>query len=47
MPWLVDEDGEIRAAYSCDYELVGSRRRDENTRRQDTEAAMANLRPGI
>ena len=45
MPWLVDANGEILAAYAADYELVGSRRRDEQTRRLDTAAAMANERP--
>ncbi len=45
MPWLVDGDGEVRAPYAGDYELVGSRRRDEHTRRMDNEAAMANERP--
>lgn len=46
MPWLVDANGELLPAYSADYELVGSRRRDEQTCRKDTEAAMANERPG-
>jgi hypothetical protein len=45
MPWLVDENGEIHAAYATDYELVGSRRRDEQSRRLDAAAAMANERP--
>lgn len=45
MPWLLDANGEILDAYVADYELVGSRRRDERTRRMDTEAAMANVRP--
>ena len=47
MPWLVGQNGEIHDAYSSDYELVGSRRWDERTRRKDTEAAMANERPDI
>ena len=47
MPWLIDMDGEVRAAYASDYELVGSRKRDDHTRRLDTEAAMANERPDI
>jgi len=47
MPWLVDANGEILPAYAADYELVGSRRRDERTRHLDTEAAMANARPPI
>ena len=33
MRWLVDESGEIQSAYSADYRLVGSRKRDEVTRR--------------
>jgi sterol desaturase/sphingolipid hydroxylase (fatty acid hydroxylase superfamily) len=45
MRWLVDESGEIDAVYAADYTLVGSRRRDDVTRREDTEAAMANQRP--
>lgn len=45
MPWLVDMQGEIHSAYAADYELVGSRKRDEKTQRKDAEAAMANERP--
>jgi len=45
MPWLVDADGEIWPAYADDYELVGSARSDDRTRRADTEAAMANQSP--
>jgi sterol desaturase/sphingolipid hydroxylase (fatty acid hydroxylase superfamily) len=45
MPWLVDADGEICPAYANDYELVGSARSDDRTRRADTEAAMANRSP--
>ncbi len=47
MPWLVDMNGEVRAVYVSDYELVGSRKRDDHTRRSDTEAAMANERPQV
>ena len=47
MPWLVDLNGQIHAAYAGDYELVGSRRHDERTRRLDAEAALANERPDI
>lgn len=45
MSWLVDANGEVLATYTSDYELVGSRKRDERTCRLDTEAAMANKRP--
>jgi dihydroceramide fatty acyl 2-hydroxylase len=45
MPWLVAAGGEIRPAYVNDYELVGSARNDDRSRRADTEAAIANLRP--
>lgn len=45
MPWLVDERGEIRAELACDYELVGSLRKDERTRSADREAAAENRRP--
>lgn len=44
--WLVDEHGALRREYARDYELVGSRRRDESTRRADGEAAMRNRAPG-
>lgn len=47
MSWLVDMNGEVRAAYASDYELVGSRKRDEQSRRMDSDAAMANERPEI
>jgi sterol desaturase/sphingolipid hydroxylase (fatty acid hydroxylase superfamily) len=47
MPWLVDMYGQVHAAYASDYELVGSRRGDERTRRMDSEAAMANERPEV
>jgi sterol desaturase/sphingolipid hydroxylase (fatty acid hydroxylase superfamily) len=47
MSWLVDINGEVRAAYASDYELVGSRKRDEQSRRMDSYAAMANERPEI
>jgi hypothetical protein len=47
MPWLVDAHGEIHPAYASDYELVGSRRWDERTRRRDAESAMANERPDL
>jgi sterol desaturase/sphingolipid hydroxylase (fatty acid hydroxylase superfamily) len=45
MRWLVDIDGEIHAEYTSDYTLVGSHKKDEGTRRLDTEAAMANNEP--
>lgn len=45
MPWLIAADGEIRPAYANDYELVGSARSDDRSRRADTEAAMANRSP--
>jgi sterol desaturase/sphingolipid hydroxylase (fatty acid hydroxylase superfamily) len=45
MRWLVDDSGEIHAAYAPDYTLVGSPKRDDVTRREDSEAAMANQRP--
>jgi len=47
MSWLVDKSGEVHPAYASDYELVGSRRWDELTRRRDTEAAMVNQRPEV
>ena len=45
MPWLVNADSEIWPTYANDYELVGSARSDDRTRRADTEAAMANRSP--
>ena len=45
MSWLVAAGGEIWPAYTNDYELVGSARNDDRSRRADTEAAMANLSP--
>lgn len=45
MPWLVDGDGRLRPEFASDYELVGSPRRDDRTRRADREAALANRRP--
>ncbi len=47
MPWLVGQNGEIHDTYIGDYELVGSRRWDQATRRKDSEAAMANERPEV
>jgi sterol desaturase/sphingolipid hydroxylase (fatty acid hydroxylase superfamily) len=47
MSWLVDMNGEVHAKYASDYELVGSRRRDEHTRSMDTESALANERPRV
>ncbi len=47
MPWLLDANGEICAEYAEDYALVGSPKKDQTTRRLDTEAAMKNERPGV
>ncbi|HEY6130367.1 MAG TPA: sterol desaturase family protein [Halioglobus sp.] len=47
MPWLVDTHGSIHDTYTAEYELVGSRSSDEQTRHRDTEAAMANERPDV
>jgi sterol desaturase/sphingolipid hydroxylase (fatty acid hydroxylase superfamily) len=45
MRWLVDQQGEIRGVFAGDYRLVGSRRRDDVTRREDAEASLANEKP--
>jgi sterol desaturase/sphingolipid hydroxylase (fatty acid hydroxylase superfamily) len=45
MRWLVDQSGELHDVYAADYVLVGSRKRDHVTRRDDSEAAMANEKP--
>lgn len=46
MRWLVGHNGDMHEAYAADYELVGSRKHDDVSRRRDSEAAMANERPG-
>lgn len=45
MPWLVDEQGRVHAAFASDYVLVGSARADDETRRADREASLANRSP--
>ncbi len=45
MSWLVDEGGRVRAAFASDYVLVGFAREDEGTRRDDSDAALANRSP--
>ncbi|MBW2446924.1 MAG: sterol desaturase family protein [Deltaproteobacteria bacterium] len=45
LPWLVDGGGEIWPAFAGDYELVGRRNSDANTRRSDAEAANENRSP--
>jgi sterol desaturase/sphingolipid hydroxylase (fatty acid hydroxylase superfamily) len=45
LPWLVDADGEVRAAFAGDYELVGGARNDDAARRADARAAAENLSP--
>lgn len=45
MRWLVDQRGEIHHVYAKDYVLVGSRKQDNATRRDDSDAAMANEKP--
>ncbi|MGH0037472.1 MAG: sterol desaturase family protein [Myxococcota bacterium] len=45
MPWLVDEQRELRPAFEADYELVGPARGDDRSRKADVEAAMANRSP--
>jgi sterol desaturase/sphingolipid hydroxylase (fatty acid hydroxylase superfamily) len=47
MPWLVDAEGRVRAAFASDYVLVGSARDDEDTRRADAEAALGNRSPAV
>lgn len=46
MPWLVDGDGEVRAAYASCYRLVGSRGRNADSREMDARAATLNEPPG-
>ena len=45
MPWLLDEQGRVRAEFASDYVLVGSSRYDEATRLADSEAALQNRSP--
>jgi hypothetical protein len=45
MSWLVDEQGRVREPFASDYVLVGSARADDETRRADREAALANRSP--
>jgi len=45
MPWLLDDDGELRAEFADRYELVGLAGRDERQLALDRARAFANLEP--
>jgi hypothetical protein len=45
MPWLVDEQGEVRPEYAADYVLVGSPDDAERQVQLDRARAFANLEP--
>ena len=45
MPWLLDEDGELRPEFATDYELVGSPDHGERQEMIDKARAYANLTP--
>jgi len=44
-PWMLDDDGEIKADYADDYELVGSITTDERTAQLDRARAFASIAP--
>ena len=45
LPWLVDDDGEVRPEYRDHYVLVGSASSDERTAALDKARAFASLAP--
>ena len=46
MPWLLDDEGNLRAEYAADYELVGTEAStDERKQALDKARAFANLEP--
>ena len=45
MPWLVDEQGEVRPEFADDYELVGSADADARQEQIDRARAFANMTP--
>ncbi len=44
-PWMLDEDGELKAEYEADYVLVGSRSSDERMAQLDRARAFASIAP--
>jgi hypothetical protein len=45
LPWLVDDQGALRAEFADDYVLVGSVRSDERTAQLDRASAFASVAP--
>lgn len=45
LPWLVDDQGALRAEFADDYVLVGSARSDERTAQLDRARAFASVAP--
>ncbi len=45
LPWLVDEDGEVRPEFAADYVLVGSATTDERQAGIDRARAFASVAP--
>ncbi|CAN5669893.1 hypothetical protein BH24ACT4_BH24ACT4_03210 [soil metagenome] len=45
LPWLVDAGGDVRAAYTADYVLVGAASPDERVLKLDRARAFASLAP--
>jgi hypothetical protein len=44
-PWMLDDDGELRAEYTDDYELVGAVDRTERLAQLDRARAFASIAP--
>ncbi len=45
LPWLVDDDGELRPEFAADYELVGQRDITERLAKLDRARAFASVAP--
>ena len=45
LPWMLDDDGEIRAEYAADYVLVGAKDMTERLAKLDRARAFASLAP--
>lgn len=45
MPWLFDDDGNVRPEFEADYEVVAPRDAEERSAKLDTARAFANLAP--
>ena len=45
LPWMLDDDGQLKAEHADDYVLVGSADPTDRTRQLDRARAFANLVP--